>query len=670
MLRLLPYCSKTTSVSQRQSQTIYQKDVSLRCVEVKPHRFIHAKLYAFRQSHLTKLFVGSANLSRAALLANEGWGNAELMAVEELASKSVDELFLHGLTILKTRPNFPETHPSENWEVTQRKFRIIAARYSAGFLEIIYNSIGQVVQLHVQIDGELIPINGTPKQISTKTSQHFVSRLEISNCPKSIQLRCTLENNETELSEYCWVDNEHNLGITTLERRFDLKAEEAITDRLPLRDSLLALIREFPPHLRQSIGSGSFIDVNNSRDDSKTGPSFLNEDIFWNDDEHSVNNDENQKQPLRKFDDTQIMKFVRHQFEGTNSVTSNHSNNEVSTGVSTTNEDDEEDDRDPETDEISNTRAKKEYKNKRTHQEQRKAFITELRKVSSAVSYESFFTSRSPVRLQRDIIVLALFFRLGLQEHFLFKDEFAEETLNLWSGMFFGSEDNQSSLERHLSSIDPEKVDEFTSALTSPELTASLILWCFPSWGSTEKHTIKFRFSSMLLAEKFPWLITGGVSDEAKVHEALRQFSRVIPGEDAFDTLVAAWKRWRKSAVAFQKLKQELKSFSPTRLSEAVSQKRVERGDLLIQGGKFYVSESECSCNSPTAAKIYSLTENSEHRFRRNRLVPVVGLLNDDNLLNLDPRLRTFLTEFLNEVKANLSEIRLKPRQSTRTQKK
>ena len=648
--------------------------VVLKCVEVNPHRFIHAKLYAFQQPHFTTLFVGSANMSRAALLANDRWGNAELMAVEELPSETVDQLFLDGLTILKEPPNFPKTPPSDEWEVTQRKCRIIAARYSAGILEIVYNVISKVVQLHVQIDGELMPITEVSKRVSTKASQHFISHLEIEICPRSIQLHCKLESSETELSDHCWVDNEHNLSITTLERRFDLQAVEVIRDRLPLKEGLLALIKRLSPHLRQSIKSSNFNDVKKSKDDSTAGPSFLKEDIFSDNDDHLTDKRRYHMQSHRKFDNTQLMKFVRHQFEGTSSATLNRGNENASIEISTTNEDDDETDRDPETEEMRNESAKKEHEkrihHRETHAKQRKTFIKELKKVSSAVSRDSFFSSRSPERLQGDLIVLALFFRLGLQENFLSKEEFAEETLSLWSAIFFGSENRRSSLEMHLSPFSQEKKNEFISKIMSPDLTASLILWCFPSWGSTGKHTIKFRFSSVLLAERYPWLVDGGAGGKDEVHSALLQFSRVVPEEDAFDTLIAAWRRWKQSAYSVQKLKQELKSFSATRLSEMVSQMTVEKGDLLIQNDKFYVSEVTRSCNSPTPIEIYSLVENSKDKFCRNRLVPVVDLLRDDNLLNLDSQLRAFLKKFLSEVKEYSTEIRPKSRQSTRTQEK
>jgi hypothetical protein len=70
-------------------------NVKLLCVDVQESNrpsFIHAKILAFHRDDDVVLAVGSANCSRAALLAASDWGNAELMAIEVVSHAEAEAL--------------------------------------------------------------------------------------------------------------------------------------------------------------------------------------------------------------------------------------------------------------------------------------------------------------------------------------------------------------------------------------------------------------------------------------------------------------------------------------------------------------------------------------------------------------------------------------------------
>ena len=67
------------------------------------HKFIHAKAYAFETGIGSFVAAGSANCSRAALMADASWGNAELMAISYLTVEEIND-FWSGYTLTDSPP--------------------------------------------------------------------------------------------------------------------------------------------------------------------------------------------------------------------------------------------------------------------------------------------------------------------------------------------------------------------------------------------------------------------------------------------------------------------------------------------------------------------------------------------------------------------------------------
>lgn len=165
--------------AQRLPQSISLGTVSS---EDRPAAFIHAKVLAFQRPHGMVLAIGSANCSRAALLAESGRGNAELMAVDVLTTTDADNFF-GDLILSDAAPTLPQHPPSDDWEIDATPpFRILAARRDAERLEIAFKSDGPIsdlallapegrwtaVQTHSGVASFVVPVRITKAQITAR----------------------------------------------------------------------------------------------------------------------------------------------------------------------------------------------------------------------------------------------------------------------------------------------------------------------------------------------------------------------------------------------------------------------------------------------------------------------------------------------------------------------
>ena len=305
----------------------------------------------------------------------------------------------------------------------------------------------------------------------------------------------------------------------------------------------------------------------------------------------------------------------------------------------------------------------------------REKLMRALENIVTAMSADEFISGRSPERLGADIAATALLLRKGLVDRIISGDDFATITSRLWSVLFFGSRGKPSVLQKHLGSCSAEERASFESAIASPRLTAALTLWCFSDWGRNSTDAIKFRFAAMLLAAELPWLITGGTEDE--ITGELRHLSRAMPAGVEFESLLSAWRNWVQAGVAFREFERTVSAWTAKDLVVAVTGNQVKSGELLWQAGELHVahanycrnqitiasslnrrfsrtkSEHANYCrNQITIAQVNPLKGSDPRKFQVNRLVPVLALLQDPNLLKLHEGVRSLLLDILTDVQA------------------
>jgi hypothetical protein len=598
--------------------------VSLVSVDTDPSRFIHAKLFAFRRPNSTLLVAGSANLSRAALMADRTWGNAELVVAQEVPHDQVDEL-LADLQIFDDEPILPDTPPSEGWEMPQVPLRILAARFVDGILDVGFKCDGLLLNVAVE------PDDGAWKS-PTEHPTTEAARFLLKKCPRYVRLRGTLEDGSELTSGAAWVDDEASLGISVPERRIAAKLIEAAEAGSLSAGGMFEILQLLHQHLQAPIRSVAQ-KTSEPQDDPKTfNHSYSIEDVFSDDfgRPHAF--------PTATlpggFREADFFKAFTAYFTINNAEEPQGSPEDVTDG-----NDDQE---------IEDKKAKEEIE--RRHATARRAeegarlrnkLMGALEKVIKAMSTDEFVASRPPDRLGADIAATALLLRKGLVDRILSKEDFASVTDQLWTVLFFGGKAKPGVIPKRLLEADVDATVAFEVALASPRLTAALVLWSFPDWSATTLAAAKFRFTAGLLAAKLPWLIAGGTPEE--VAAELRRLARAMPIGANFESLLAAWRAWVQAGAAFSDFQNAVKSTTPRDLAELVSVAEVERGELLWQVGEFCVAEARCRREAKSKATVWPLGDSEPKKIVGNWLVPVSALLKDPKLLGMHEGARQML---------------------------
>ena len=614
------------------------QNTELLSVDVDPSRFIHAKLYGFHRSESTLLFAGSANVSRAALMAGDGWGNAELIAAQTLPSEQADEL-LSDLAILDEAPNLPEAPPSDQWEVLANPLRILAARFANGVLEIAFKSDGEIARMAIDMD------DGPSQQCGDPMDNGRV-RLRSVKCPKSVRLHCTFKTGEEVSSEPSWVDNEDSLGISVPERRIAAKLAEAAEAGSISASGMFEILQLLHQHLQQPIKRPAHFRSQKDEKTSRLGQTYNVEDVF-SDGFGRPRSDPRAQLPGGFRESDFLYAFSSYFAVGSpEDPDRDHPQSQDQPPIEDSQSEGQE------LEEIGDDKARKELEQiqARRHRSEeaarlRKKLLAALENVISAMGAEEFVCSRPPERLGADIAATALLLRKGLSDEIITEEDFAKVTKRLWIVLFLGSKDGPSVFQRHLEACSPEERDAFEAAVSSPSLTAALTLCCFPDWGRGSTDAIRFKFSAMLLAGRLPWLVAGGTVEE--IHGELRRLARSMPGSADFESIVVAWTDWIQAGFAFQEFERAVATWSPKELAGLVTVEKASRGELLWQAGQFCVSDADHRREPKTKAIVYPLAKSAPLKIIGSWLVPVSALLSDDSLLEMERRPKQVLQNIL-----------------------
>ena len=618
-------------------------NVELTGVDSDRSRFIHAKLFAFHRSKNTFLVAGSSNLSRAALMADKVWGNAELVSVQEVSLEEGDDL-LADLTFLDEVPPLPEEPPTDGWTLPDQKLRILAARYMDGVLEVAFKSEELIEKLTLEIDGD-------PNQRCSEAGVNGVVRIHLNRCPRSVRLNCKLKSGLQVSSATAWVDDEASLGRSVSVRRIVAKLQEASKTGALSSEGWFEILELLHQHLQHPTRQFSYTTTRRNDSTESTARSYSVEDVF--------SEDFGRPPTLSRVGvsggmcQTDFLGVLGHYF-------SPEMTGELSKTVEESQPEEPAEGTEPQ--EISDAVAKEEsqgrlYRERSVKGAQkgvryRRKFMAVLEKIAATMGGDRFVAERTAERLSADIAATALLLRKGLLDGVITEDDFASITSRLWSILFFGSRGEIGTIERHLEDLGPHSEDlraDYESAMVSPRLTAALILWCFPDWGQGSTAAIKFRLAAMDLAAKLRWLVAGGTVDE--VVGELRRLSRSMSPTVKFEVLVDAWKRWVRAGVAFDEFRKAARMWTAIDLAKSCGDGSVKRGELLWQAGEFWVAEEDCHRDQKAGVSVQRLGGVDRKKFCPSYLAPVCSLLQDSNLLTLHSGTRRSLLDVIGGVR-------------------
>lgn len=612
------------------------ENIEIVSVDTDPKRFVHAKLYAFRRASDTLLVCGSANVSRAALLSSGNWGNAELVSVESISHREADEI-LSELIRQEVPPEFPEIPPSDEWDVPSSPVRVLAASYVDGILQIRFKLDGEARSLTVTTDDD------TSLELSHR-SDDGMTRIPLRKCPRLIRLRCSFEDGRELTSAPMWVDDEAALGKSVPERRLASKISESLESGSLSAQGMFEILQLLNEHVRHPASPRrSAVDRESQHGDASARPYDVDE-IFSEDYGQSKSNAP--KRLVGGFSQSDFLAAFSAYFS------LDRSDDEVL--GNTPGDDDvlEPPPDGPEDEENIEAREAKRRKDRQDRIKQgarlRNKLLGAIDDVARAMGSKEFVEDRPPERLGADIAATALLLKKAHADEIINEEDFAKITEDLWTVLFFGSNDTKSVIQR-LSEIDQEEHGSDRSrAIASPKLSAALTFWCAPNWGASEPEAVRFRFAAMLLAARFPWLVSGGTTDE--ILGELRRLSRTMPTDLGDEALGVTWRKWLRAGVAFSEFESIARQKSALELAQCIEADAVTESELLWQAGEFCVAERACQRRRGAKALVKPVRGGASKKFTGNMLVPIVKLLGDDRSLDMHGEARTFLMNLLSEV--------------------
>jgi hypothetical protein len=604
--------------------------------------FIHAKFYGLLRGDEALVIAGSANCSRAALVANGSTGNAELMALRRMPVADFEMALVGELQRIPATAVLAEAVPEPDDLSVATTLRVLAARFESGTLLIGFAPARAEIR-SCEVDGAKVRFSrAEPGIMSAACSVE----------PRSVRLEGLLDGAGT-WSAPTWVDHERHLRASARGRSL----ADSIRARMQPGGWNAAgwadVMDVFCKHLTYmpTRDSGRAAATASSADGTDVG-SFSFTDVFS--DSYQAPALGGLGPLLVKFEggkERSLQQLLLRWFGVVDEA-------EEAAGTVATDGDDRDDEVDrPEV----LPAARKRLAPPPLTEADKRGIQKVLQQVEEAMTMEQFLAERRPELLAADLKVAAVLLRTGLREGWLGALEFFQATHRIWTSLFFsGSPDtNQGWLEYRLRHA--EDTTAFIAAVRSPELAAALLGWAFAVVPEEASATsARFHLAVALAVARLPWLWDTG--DEAAVARELEILLAHTGDPEASSTAAVreAWERMLRRGHALLRLEDAAKAVPLVALRARIQVPDLLAGDLLWQGTAGYcvVTKATPRLDGKKVPVLQLQKQSEESHFVAPYTMPIVALL-DEAVLPPSPGFsaepRRVLGEFLDELRSGLA---------------
>ncbi len=571
--------------------------------------FIHAKLLVFHNDEGALAAVGSANCSRAALLADDSWGNAELVARQQISQVELDEL-LGDFELDTAPPPLPAEPPHDDWELLAAPLRILDARRQDDRLVIRFSSSLQLSAVRVITEGEEIlgeAINPVPGHLSF-------------SCPSSaVSIRLVGETADSGAAESAphWVDDEAALQIKAPVRR--LLGAMAAASRSPASTSAyLGVLQIFDEYLRDPKATIARTGQANKK--AALAGDYDPENVFG--DTFGAPASGASHDWLGQRAPGSLLELIRRWFPSIDEKPP--ARKPPFFGGSTGGTDDDADQlEEPPVSLEERERCRRELKRV-------------LDRIEKSILDPRFIAARDPDQLGVDIGMAGLLLVEGHINDHIDLAEFRALTRRLWAGAL-GTPSNPGLILQRIGALDSEAATSFRDQMASTRLTAALSLWCSVEWRSEDADANWFRFSVASLLSEQDWLVSA-FSPEAVIAE-IENAVQVIGHRNHQGLSTASWTDLLRAAESMRQAKSSLGKHTAIELAKMSDRKVVLAGELLWQAGDFAVAQLGCPRLRSSKATIERLGSGHVLRFFGDLLAPVADILKSDAIsLSMEAR--------------------------------
>jgi hypothetical protein len=606
--------------------------------------FIHAKFYGLLRDGEALVIAGSANCSRAALVASGSAGNAELMALRRMPVADFESSLVGELQRIPAPTLLAEDSPEPDDQTVATTFRVLAARFESGTLLIGFAPARAEIR-SCEVDGA---------KVRFYLAESGIMSAACSVEPRSVRLEGLLDGNCT-WSASTWVDHERHLRASARGRSL----ADSIRARMQPGGWNVAawadVMDVFCKHLTymptRDTGRAA---ATASGADGASGGTFSFTDVFSSSYQAPALN---ALGPLLvKLDggkERSLQQLLLRWFGVENEV-------EEAEGTVTADSDDGDDEVDqPEV----LPAARKRVAPPPVTEADKRRIQRVLQQVEDAMTTEQFLAERRPELLAADLKVAAVLLRTGLREGWLVAHEFFRATHRIWASLFFSGSpvENQGWLEHRLQHA--EDTTAFVAAVRSPELAAALLGWAFAVVPEEASPTsARFHLAVALAVARLPWLWDTG--DEAAVARELEILlaHTGVPEASGAAPVREAWERMLRRGHALKRLEDAAKAVPPDELRARVQAPELLAGDLLWQGNAGYcvVTKTTPRRKGQRVPVLRLQNQPGEAYFMASYTMPIGSLL-EETVLPASPGFSTeprqVLREFLDQLRSGLCAV-------------
>ena len=546
--------------------------------------FLHAKFYGFERAGRVTLFAGSANCSRAALTIPGRAGNAELMAVREMASDEFRAAFLDELVAKEGGPGLA-TDVAKPTPPAPTTLRILGASYDHGRVQVAYAPRGCRIMTCL-LDGAEAPFE--------RTDDGFI-RARAKDAPTRVVLH-GIDGATAMRSAAAWVDHEVALRATARGRSL----EDAVRRRVRTEEwgvgAWQEVLEAFCSYLRYVAPERPTARPARRDSEDPRPIEFSRQDVFTSGyglpplttDVRALDGASDRirslQQLLLRWFGSPVVPDETEPAGKTRPATGGDGNEVV--------------------DEPETLPAPAEEEDAKADIRNRKRTARLVAQMQAAMTSREFLEERPPELLGNDLRLASALLRVALraptaatQTSWLDTEDFFRATHEIWIPMFLDAEGRGDGWLQRRYEAAPDR-SAFAAALASPEMLAALVAWvaAVPDQVHTPAHA-RFALAAALAVARLPWLWDG--IDDALVHRELAELlactsPSVAVGE--LETVGQTWLRLIRRGHAIRRLELALVGMTPAQLAPRVRTERIARGDLLWQGTAGFGVAVEDAC--------------------------------------------------------------------------
>jgi len=543
--------------------------------------YLHAKYYAFEQNGAVTIFSGSANCSRAALLVPGAGGNAELMAVQTLATEAYQQNFTSEFQLLDSPPQLVETPEEKTAADCTPVILITVARWEEGELLLGFQCPEGVSPKRCVVDDAPVDF----QILSEGQALVYCGRP-----PRFVRME-GVAGGVTVSSNLMWIDQERELRSTARGRMLGAtirrKAREGNWGIRAWTEIFDVLCK----HLQYTPAAGNWRSPPKRRAKDEGAIIYTEEDVFSN--QYGLGTFASPAtKTINSFGFSTIQRIFLKWFDCTDEGQQDPIKDENF-----------EDENEPISDGTgSQQNGSEEPVDKPTRLGPRKKPLTLVEptrsdrerisqfmdKLAETICRPEYLEQRPPDMLASDLKRVSVLLLTMLHQGWTSLDDFSRCSRKIWSRLFLTSEKDPTLGWLPYRKQNCEDPAAFARCLSSTELSAALAGWAFRlplDFISVERAV--FSLSQIVSVSKMPEIWHGASLDEISeklAGDVLPLLSDRRPEDEVFEDLRKRWLLMIRMGRAIQVFEKALEGREALDLKVGLGWRVLPAGELLWQG--------------------------------------------------------------------------------------